>query len=160
LKSVREALRFIRLHGIVLEAGAGHVPSLAEAISGRSGAWWSHPQARLIFKLTRGVRDSADVLVCRLVGGKITYVHRRLWPALARLSGRFKKKDLAALREEHTASGRHRLVTVPYPDWLPPGLSEVSEEKARRELGPVVPAFASRDSTQGVTKAPRAAFAR
>jgi hypothetical protein len=139
LNSVREALLFIRRHGIVLEAGAGPVPNLAEAVSGRSGAWWSHPKGRLIFKLTRAVRDAADVLVCRLVGGKITYVHRRLWPALARLSGAFPKKDLAAIREEHTASGRHRLVTVPYPKWLPPDLPELSDEDARRDLGPVVP---------------------
>jgi hypothetical protein len=29
---------------------------------------------------------AADVLVCRLVAGKITYVHRRLWPAVHRLA--------------------------------------------------------------------------
>ena len=26
---------------------------------------------------------SGDVLVCKLVSGKVTFVHRRVWPALA-----------------------------------------------------------------------------
>ena len=47
------------------------------------------------------------MLVCRLVGGKVTYVHRRLWPALVRVSGRFPRKNLAKVHEKHTASGKH-----------------------------------------------------
>jgi hypothetical protein len=116
----RAALAFIRRHGIVLEAGHGPVPNLVEAVVGAPvrGNWWGHTKGREIFALTRSVRDSAQVLVCRLVGGKITYVHSRLWPAVVRLAPRFKRTDLAALREVHTAEGRHEVRTVAFPDWV------------------------------------------
>jgi hypothetical protein len=118
----RAALAFVRRHGIVLETARGAVPSLAEAIAGGpiKGGWWSHSKSREIFALTRGLRDSKDVLVCRLVGGKITFVHRRLWPALARLSRRFPRAGLAALTEIHTAQGRHVLRLVPFARWVTP----------------------------------------
>ena len=83
-----EALRFIEQHGVVLEAARGPVPSLADAALGaeRRGSWWGHPQGKAFFWLTRQVRTSKNILVCRLVDGKITYVHRRVWPALVRLA--------------------------------------------------------------------------
>ena len=121
LGTPRAALAFVRRHGIVLETARGGVPSLAEAIAGAPlrGGWWSHPKGREIFRLTRGLRDSRDVLVCRLVVGKITFVHRRLWPALARLARRFPRADLAALTEIHTRQGRHVLRLVPFARWVP-----------------------------------------
>jgi hypothetical protein len=59
----REALAFVRRHGVVLEAAAGPVPCLAEAIAGAPvrGSWWSHPRSHEIFALTRVVRDSDAV---------------------------------------------------------------------------------------------------
>ncbi len=91
----RAALAFIRRHGVVLESAQGPVPNLAEAIAaGRiHGSWWGHTKGQEIFRLTRAVRDSGDILVCRLVGHKITYVHRRLWPVLVRLARDFAQDD-------------------------------------------------------------------
>ncbi len=119
--TVRGALAFVRRHGVVLEAAKGPVPNLAEAASGGRihGSWWGHPKGKLIFWLTRAVRDSKDILVCRLVGGKVTYVHRRLWPALVRVARSFARKDLAAFREVHTKKGQHAIVMVPFPRWVP-----------------------------------------
>jgi hypothetical protein len=77
--------------------------------------------------LTRAIRDSSDVLVCRLVDGKITYVHRRLWPSLVRLSKRFPAKNLAQIREEHTATGRHVAREVSFPKWVPGDISKQAE---------------------------------
>ncbi len=115
------ALAFVKRRGIVLEAGHGSVPSLAERIVGKQirGSWWAHPDARTIFRLTRAVRESRSVLVCRLVDGKVTYVHRRLWPALTRVARKIGTRRLAAIREEHTPSGAHRIVTTPFPRWVP-----------------------------------------
>jgi hypothetical protein len=48
--------------------------------------------------VTRAVRDSDDVLVCRLIKGKITFVHRRLWPALVRAAGRLPSVRLRCVR--------------------------------------------------------------
>ena len=63
--------------------------------------------------------DSDQVLVCRLVEGKVTFVHRRLWPALVRLAGMLPRRGLAAIREEHTARGKHRVRVTPFPRWVP-----------------------------------------
>jgi len=114
-----DALDFVRRHGVVLESAAGAVPSLAAEIAGApvAGRWWTHARGREIFALTRAVRDSPDVLVCRVVDGRISFVHRRLWPALVRVGGRFPREHLAQIRERHTAAGRHARDEVPFPDW-------------------------------------------
>src|SRR2546430_15548403 len=85
----RQALAFIRQHGVVLEAAYGPVPSLAEAIAGErvQGSWWSHRKGHEIFTVTRAVRDSDEVLVCRLIENKVTFVHRRVWPPPVRAAG-------------------------------------------------------------------------
>jgi hypothetical protein len=117
----REALAFIRKHGVVLESARGPVPSLAEVIAGEPlrRSWWSHPKSHEIFAATQAVRHSDDVLVCRLIEGKITFVHRRLWPALVRAAGRLPQARLSQVREVHTSSGRHVTQEVPFPDWVP-----------------------------------------
>ena len=128
--TVQAALAFVRRHGVVLESARGPVPSLAEAVTGKpiEGSWWGHAKGHEIFRLTRAVRDSRDVLVCRLVSGKVTYVHRRLWPALVRVAARFARGNLAALREVHTRDGRHALRVVRFPGWVPPDV----RRRARR----------------------------
>src|SRR3989475_7011902 len=100
----RQALRFIAQHGVVLEAARGPVPSLLEAaLGGRPrGSWWGHPRGKEFFWLTRAVRASREVLVCRLVSGKVTYVHRRLWPALAQLERQFVRRSVPAVQGERT----------------------------------------------------------
>lgn len=116
----REALRFIEKQGVVLEAAHGPVPSLADAVLGasRRGSWWGHRRGKAFFALTRRMRASKDVLVCRLVDGKITYVHRRVWPALARLAGRIGAVRLAAIREIHTETGAHRITRTSFRKWV------------------------------------------
>ncbi len=117
----REALTFVKHHGVVLQAARGPVPNLAEAVAGGPirGSWWGHPKGRAIFRTAAVVSDSPEVLVCKLVEGKVTYVHRRLWPALVKLAGRFRKDQLARVRDEHTASGAHRSRRERFPDWVP-----------------------------------------
>lgn len=117
----RAALAFVRTRGIVLESARGPVPNVAERVAGGPirGSWWGHPKAQAIFRVTRGLRVSPDVLVCRLVDGKVTYVHRRLWPALVRLARELGASRLAALREVHTAKGEHVLQATPFPRWVP-----------------------------------------
>lgn len=116
-----EALAFVERHGVVLKAARrGAIPSLADAIAGEqlAGSWWAHAQGKRIFAVTRAVREAADVLVCRIVDGKVSFVHARLWPALARLADRFPRERLARLREVHGEDGRHRIEEVPFPGWL------------------------------------------
>lgn len=116
-----QALAFVERHGIVLEAARrGAIPSLADAVAGETlaGNWWAHAQGKRIFAATRAVREAGDVLVCRVVDGKVSFVHARLWPALVRLAGRFPRERLARLNEVHGDDGRHRVEEVPFPDWL------------------------------------------
>jgi hypothetical protein len=132
---------FIEQHGVVLEGARGPRPNLAEAVAGEHihGNWWGHKKGRAIFRATRAARDSDQILVCRLVGGKITYIHRRLWPAIVRLAKSLDKKTISALREEHTSSGAHRVRTIPFPRWVPIDVrraaKSISEEEAYLQLG-------------------------
>ena len=75
----------------------------------------------------------------RLVKGKITLVHRRLWPALVRVAPRYPDERVGALHEEHLPSGRHRTATTPFPDWVPPDVvaaaNALTDAQADAELG-------------------------
>lgn len=117
-----KALAFVEHQGVACEASRrGTIPCVADEIAGElvRGNWWSHARSRAIFAATRALRDSPDVLVCRLVDGRITFVHRRLWPALVRIADRIDPARLARLREVHSASGRHVIEQTPFPDWVP-----------------------------------------
>ena len=116
-----ELLRFVRANGVVLESARGPVPNLVEEIVGApvKGSWWGHAKGKQIFRLLNAVRDSREVLVCRLVDGKVSYVHRDAWPALVRLAAEIPKERIAAIEETHTASGKHRVVKTPFPKWVP-----------------------------------------
>jgi hypothetical protein len=139
--NAEEALAFVRANGVVLVAGKGPVPRLVEAIAGEpiAGSWWAHAHGHRIFATLQPVVASSEVLVCRLVDGKITLVHRRLWPALVRLCARFPRERLAQVHEEHTPSGRHETTTTPFPQWVPEAVKAeamaLSEEEARALLG-------------------------
>lgn len=141
-----QALAFVERHGVVLESTRRDaIPSLADAVAGEtlSGNWWGHARGKQIFAASRAVRDAPDVLVCRLVDDKVTFVHARLWPALARLAGRFTPARLARLREVHGTDGRHRVEEIAYPDWLDEGTVRaadgIDEAGARRALAVLVP---------------------
>ena len=137
-----QAMAFVKTHGIVLASAGGPVPRLTDAIAGEpvQGSWWGHPKGKEMFRILRSVADSDDVLVCRLCGGKVTYVHRRLWPALVRAASHFTPGQLARLREEHTASGKHVTHEVAYPGWVPEeariAAGKLTESEALAQLGP------------------------
>jgi hypothetical protein len=127
-------------HGVLLESARGPIPNVAELVAGEpiSGSWWGHHDSHAIFAEINELADSPDVVRLRLVKGKITLVHRRVWPALVRISDRFPADQLASIEEEHTASGAHRKIETPFPDWVPADVldaaSTLSEEQARALL--------------------------
>ena len=131
----KEVLAFVKHHGVVLQAAHGPVPSLAEIIAGGRirGSWWGHPKGRDIFMAAATIADNPEVLVCKLVEGKVTYVHRRLWPAFVKLAGRFRKDQLARVVDEHTASGAHRSRREPFPDWVPKDIVREAEAMSLSE---------------------------
>jgi len=140
--TANEAITFVREHGIVLVSAKGPVPRLVEAIVGEpvKGSWWAHSRSREVFAILQAVTESPDILVCRLVEGKITLVHRRLWPAVVRCAKRFPRERIAKVRQQHTESGRHVNSETAFPKWVPAEVRECSkdllEEDAVRALGP------------------------
>jgi hypothetical protein len=140
--TANEAISFVQKHGVVLASAKGPVPRLTEAIVNEpiKGSWWAHPKSHQIFAIFQSVADSDDVLVCRLVNGKVTFIHRRLWPALARVAKRFTPAQISQFHEEHMASGRHATRELPFPKWVPTEVAEkaksMTEEEALNALGP------------------------
>jgi hypothetical protein len=143
--TVEDALAFVEERGVVLVSAKGPAPRLTEAIAGHTikGSWWVHPQARHIYAILRAVAESEQVLVCRLVDGKITLVHRRLWPSIARLADRFAPERLTRVRDEHTTSGRHVSHAIPFPRWVPAAVTEeaaaLSDQEALAALAAWLP---------------------
>jgi hypothetical protein len=141
LMTPAEAIAFVEKHGVVLMSAKGSVPRLTEAIINEpiKGSWWGHPRSHEIFAVLETVADSSDILVCRLIDGKVTLVHRRLWPALFRIADRFPKGRLAQVHQEHTASGKHVNREVPFPRWVPADVKKearkIEEDEALRSLG-------------------------
>jgi hypothetical protein len=136
-----EALAFVREHGVVLVSAKGPVPRLTEAIVGEpiKGSWWAHPKGRAIFSVLQELEDAPDLLTCRAVGGKVSLVHRRLWPALIRAAARFPRENLAKTTQEHSAAGHHVRRDTPFPDWADKeslaAAGALSEDEALAALG-------------------------
>lgn len=130
-----QAINFIRYHGVVLEAAKGLEPSLAARITGSPirGSWWGHPMGHAIFALTQKIHDSKAVLTCTLAHGKITYIHRRLWPAFVRMAKRFPSQALDKVREVHLPSGRHQRQDIPFPKWVPESILDAAHGLAPQE---------------------------
>ncbi len=70
-------------HGLLLQQDKT-LPNVVTLLTGESlkGSWWSHPKGKLIFKVLSELADHADVVFTKLLSGKVTLVHRKLWPAL------------------------------------------------------------------------------
>jgi hypothetical protein len=118
---------------MLLQSARGPLPNVAELVAGApiKGSWWGHPKGHEIFNTLSSLDDSPDVVRMRLVNGKVTLVHRRVWPALVRAAEQFTAKQLAVLHEEHTASGAHRVHEEPFPDWVP---ADVVDQASRLSL--------------------------
>lgn len=91
-----------------------------------STSWWSHRKAQEIFACLESLDEIA--LATHLIGGRVTFVHKRLWPALAAagLSMRgpksLSKKELQArllvvAHEVHTPSGKHEVEIESWKEW-------------------------------------------
>ena len=139
-------INFVKKHGVVLASARGPVPSVAEVVAGEPivGSWWAHRKGRAIFAALSELDDSDDVRCFKLVDGKVTFVHRRMWPALARLAsdGLIDAARVASIQQEHMPTGEHRNFVTPFPDWVPDEVTraaaELTLEAARAQLGPWV----------------------
>ena len=135
---------WVRRQGMVFQSAHGPLRSLAERVAGEPirGSWWSHPAGHEIFAAIQTVRESRAVVATRLVNGKVTLIHRRLWPALVRVADDLPHDRLAALHEKHTPSGAHRTIEVPFPNWVPAAVKaeakRLTVEGALQQLPPFI----------------------
>jgi hypothetical protein len=82
-KTTPRLLQLLERRGLLLLQDKAF-PSVASLVTGEalSGSWWSHERAHDIFQAVGELAVHPDVLACKLIGGKVTFVHRRLWPAV------------------------------------------------------------------------------
>lgn len=80
---VAAAIAAIERYGVLLLQDAAR-PSLATLVAGApvNGSWWSHPAGKAIYATADALDDEGVVTTVKLVDGKVTFVHKRLWPAL------------------------------------------------------------------------------
>jgi len=76
--------------------------SIAGIVAGEPirGSWWSHEKGRLIYAVCESLSDHPDVLIVPLVSGKLTWIHKTLWPellAVATERAAWQMKGLTAL---------------------------------------------------------------
>ena len=73
-------LKTLAKDGVLLQSDAV-LPSVASLIAGEPvrGTWWTHAKSQLIFDTLNKLEDNKDVLFTKLISGKVTLVHRRLW---------------------------------------------------------------------------------
>lgn len=69
--------------GFLLVSGS-EVPDVRTLITGETakGSWWADPAAHEIFAVNELLEDHPDVIITKLISGKVTFVHRELWRKL------------------------------------------------------------------------------
>jgi hypothetical protein len=95
-----EALRQLREYGLLLVQDP-LLPSVATIVAGGPvrGSWLADPSAHGTYNVMVTVEEDPDTLVTKLVSGKVTFVHRVLWPAVVAVAlsrGEWQLQDLSA----------------------------------------------------------------
>ena len=87
VRTLDDALKLVREQGALSLTTNGRLPSLVESVTGErlKASWWSHPRGALIYELASALDDHPEALSVRLVRGKVTFLHARLWPSLLRV---------------------------------------------------------------------------
>ena len=128
------------------------LPSVVGIITGEalSTSWWSHPRGQDIFQCLEAIEEKS--IATSLINGKVTFVDKRLWPAIvavgssrepwqkAGLRGKPAKKDikerlLAYGEEVHTDKGRHETRFKPWSEFARErSIVTIAAEAARQEI--------------------------
>jgi hypothetical protein len=85
------------------------LPNLCRLVAGEQvrGSWWAHPRAQEIFQVYDALEDHHDVLILKLISGKVTYIHRTLWSqivAIGRAREPWQMNDLSAAAKKLLAA--------------------------------------------------------
>lgn len=78
LPQISNIVKLLRVKGAMLQSEIVNV-LLGETIT---GSWWSHPNARHAYNFLETLAEHKDIYRGRLIEGKVTFIHRRLWKYL------------------------------------------------------------------------------
>ena len=99
----------LKEHGLLLQTDA-NLPNVCALVAGAPvrGSWWAHPRSHEIFRVNCELAEHPDVLVSKLISGKVTYLHRTLWPAIVTIGRARESWQLQRLSQD----ARHLLAEV------------------------------------------------
>src|SRR5262252_4194220 len=99
----------LKQHGLLL-LNDPDLPNVCALVVGERvrGSWWAHPRAQEIFNVYDALEDHPDVLITKLVSGRVTYIHRSLWPQVLAVCSARKPWQLDGL----SAAARKLLAAV------------------------------------------------
>lgn len=71
----------MRRYGLLLESDP-KLPSVVSLVAGKpiAGSWWGHPSGGAIYREVNRLADRSDVVLLKLLNGKVTFVLDKLWP--------------------------------------------------------------------------------
>jgi hypothetical protein len=71
----------LRRYGLLL-ASDPRLPSVVSLVAGKpiAGSWWGHPSGGAIYREVNKLADRSDVVLLKLLNGKVTFVLDTLWP--------------------------------------------------------------------------------
>ena len=131
-------LKTLKGFGLLLETDA-KLPSVSGLVAGEAvrGSWWTHARSHEIFAVLQAVADHEQVLITKLVAGKVTLVHRNLWPDLLSIGAARESwqthKLLAAAKMLLDKVDQKGVLRTDILDW-PPKFKSVKVGHAVREL--------------------------
>ena len=130
IRSLDDALALLEQQRLLPMTSVPPLKCLVDEIAGErvKGSWWSHKAGKAIFNIASELDDHRDVVSVKLLAGKVTFVHRALWPSLLRVvtdpawrkravTNKQAKVLLVHSRQEHTASGKHVTVDEEWGAW-------------------------------------------
>jgi hypothetical protein len=73
-------MRALRKEGLLLMSDPS-LPSITNLVAGErvKGSWWNHKRGFEIWRVLKSMSTVPGSLETRLVSGKVTFVHRKLW---------------------------------------------------------------------------------
>lgn len=94
----------LQAYGILLLSDP-HLPSLVSLVVGQPvrGSWWGHAMGQVIYKLASQLGDDPNVIATKLISGKVTFVHKKLWSQVVRVGCAIEKWQTNGLSESGAA---------------------------------------------------------
>jgi hypothetical protein len=82
-KNFARAINLLEDTGLLHLMGS-EIPDVCRLVTSEriKGSWWGDPAGHEIFAISEMLADHPDITVTKLISGKVTFVHRKLWQKL------------------------------------------------------------------------------